>query len=156
MSLEQNILNEPVTKLNLRKAITVDSSTSVRQATDQMRAEGLGCVIVVDEDGRPLGKFTERILIELLATDRDALNRSVGEYMALIWDQVRTTDPIIRVLDALREHNLRFLVVVDEHGVAVGLTGQRGLAEYVADHFPHTVMTSRAGADPAMPQREGA
>lgn len=156
MGLEQNILNEPVSKLNLRNAITVDEQTSIRHATELMRKERLGCVIIVDEKRRAIGKFTERILIELLAKDRDALSRSVGEYMALIWDQVRTSDPIIRVVDALREHNLRFVVVVDEHDVAVGLTGQRGVAEYVADHFPRTVMTSRAAEGPFIPQREGA
>ncbi len=156
MGLEQNILNEPVSKLKLRQAITVDGRTSIQHATQLMRDAGLGCVVIVDDAGRPLGKFTERVLIDLLARDREALNQSVGDYMADTWDQVRLTDPIIRVVDALREHNLRFIIVVDEHDVAVGLTGQRGLAEYVADHFPHPVMTSRAGETQAMPEREGA
>jgi len=156
MGLEQNILNEPVAKLNLRKAITVDARTSIAHACELMREQGVGCVVVIDAGKRPVGKFTERILIDLLANERCALDRSVGQYMALVWEQVRLTDPIIRVIDAMREHNLRFVVVVDDQGQVVGLTGQRGIAEYVAEHFPHHVMTSRAGRSPAITRREGA
>jgi len=156
MALEQNILNEPVTKLNLREALTVNPRTSIAHACDLMREHSLGCVVVTDVGNRPIGKFTERLLINLLANERDVLERSVGQAMALVWEQVQLTDPIIRVIDAMRKHNLRYVVVVDEHGQAVGLTGQRGIAEYVAEHFPHNVMTSRAGQSPAISRREGA
>lgn len=156
MGLEQNMLNESVSRLNLRNAITVNASLSIQEACNLMREQGIGCVVVVDGDGKPIGKFTERILIELLAKDPDAISQSVGEYMNEIAGQVRATDPILCVLDAMQEHNLRFVVVVDEHEKVIGLTGQRGMAEYVADHFPHHSMTSRAGQSPAINRREGA
>ena len=52
--------------------------------------------------------------------------------------------------------NLRFLCVVDENGQVAGLTGQRGLMEYVAEHFPGEVMVQRIGQPPYLSDREGA
>ncbi len=52
--------------------------------------------------------------------------------------------------------NVRFLCVVDEDRRVVGLTGQKGLMEYVADHFPRQVMVQRIGCTPFLATREGA
>ncbi len=52
--------------------------------------------------------------------------------------------------------NVRMLCVVDEQGRVVGLTGQRGLMEYVAEHFPGEVMVQRIGQPSYMSDREGA
>ena len=43
----------------------------------------------------------------------------------------------------------RFLCVLDEDGrTRVALTGQKGLSEYIADHFPQQVMVQRVGGKP--------
>lgn len=156
MGLEQDILNEPVSSLPLRDPIVVTAMTTVGEAVDLMRGRGLGCVVVVNDELEPAGKFTERILIDLLLSDPDALKRTVGEYMAAVWDRVRLDDPIALVIEKMQAHDLRFVIVVDDHGKTVGLTGQRGVAEYIADYFPHDIKTSRAGSSPAIQNREGA
>ena len=45
---------------------------------------------------------------------------------------------------------------VDDQGKLVGLTGQKGLMEYVAEHFPGEVMVQRVGEKPYTQSREGA
>ena len=71
--------------LPLLSLITVDRTTTVRQAIALMREKRLGCVVIVDEDGRPMGKFTERLLINLLLEHIDGLDRPVIEHMAAAW-----------------------------------------------------------------------
>ena len=66
------------------------------------------------------------------------------------------TDPIADVLAALELKNVRFLAVLDEEGRLVGLTGQKGLMEYVADHFPGQVAVQRINCGPFPQEREGA
>jgi hypothetical protein len=56
----------------------------------------------------------------------------------------------------MQTKNLRFVVVTDEDGKAIALTGQKGLMEYVAEHFPQQVMVQRVGVKPYSSQREGA
>ena len=156
MGLRENMLNEPVSKLAMREAITVDPDTTVRAAILKMRAKGLGCVIVVDTDNRPTGLFTEAILRELLAQTPDVMTDRVATHMSAQCPWVKSTDPIATVVDAMREKNIRFVCVVDDDGRVSALTGQKGLIEYIAEHFPGQVMVQRVGGTPNTTQREGA
>ena len=53
-------------------------------------------------------------------------------------------------------HDLRFVCVVDETGRAVALTGQRGVMEYIAGHYPRRIWPSRTACRPYFQTREGA
>lgn len=156
MGLQENLHSETVRELALRAPVTVHPDTSVREVVEKMKAQRLGCAIVVDASHKPLGMFTESMLIDRLAGGERELNTSVSEWMATQWPCVNENDPIVDVLDAMRTRNVRFLCVVDNDGKLVGLTGQRGLLEYVADHFPSQVMVQRIGGTPHLRSREGA
>ena len=157
MGLKQNLLNETVKNLPLREAITVTEDTVVTAVLDRMREMHLGCAIVVDADGKALGAFTERAMIDLLARDPVAWeSRPVGKCLEKEWFSVQLTTPISHVMDLIREHAVRFVCVTDEAGQVVGLTGQKGLSEYIADHFPRQVMVQRLGGKPGTETREGA
>ena len=79
----------------------------------------------------------------------------VGQHAANSWPQVAMDDSVDTVLLALEAKDVRFLSVVDDDGRLAGLTGQKGVMEYVADHFPE-VPTQRVGQNPSMKTREGA
>ena len=64
---------------------------------------------------------------------------------------------IAKVLDAMQNHGMRFVIVLDDDGKAIALTGQRGMMEYIADHFPRQVKVHMIDdAKLYMDQREGA
>ena len=65
-------------------------------------------------------------------------------------------DPIIRVIDLMHLRNTRYVVVCNDHGVAIALTGQRSICELVTESFPRGVLTNRIDATPDFKQREGA
>lgn len=156
MGLLENMKREHVDKLALRTPVTVSPETPLADVIQQMRAAHLGCAIVVDADHKPEGMFTESMLTQLLAHDREALKQTVGSQMATKWPWVMLSDPIVNVLEAMQEKNVRFICVVDEEGHLAGLTGQKGLMEYIADHFPEQVMVQRIGNTPYLQEREGA
>lgn len=156
MGLQENIRNEQVRKLELREPICVSPDITLRDAVGQMRERNLGSVIVVDEQRKPLGMFTESMLVEMLSHGTLQLDNPVGQHMAERCPWVRTDDPIADVLEAMQLKNIRMLCVVDEQNRVVGLTGQRGLMEYVAEHFPGEVTVQRIGQPPYLSDREGA
>jgi CBS domain-containing protein len=157
MTFENNLHNELVADLPLREPITVQTDTPVSTAIELMRERQLGCAIVVDADGRPLGTFTERTVIDLVLQQPDNLESlPVGEHMDDDWFIVKSSDAICDVLDTIQNKAARFICVVDGEGKVVALTGQKGLSEYVAEHYPQQVMVQRVGAKPGMQQREGA
>lgn len=156
MGLYENMLTEPISKLALREAITVPAKWSVRDAVLRMRDRKLGCVIVVDQQLKPIGMFTEAMLRCLLIDDRPALEDSVQNRMETQFPCAKITEPVVTVLEAMQAEHHRFVCVVDDTGRVVGLTGQKGLMEYIADHFPQMVLTQRAGVEPPRSEREGA
>jgi len=156
MSLWHDINNDKVRKLKLRDIITVLPNTPVRQVIRKMKDAGLGCAVVVDEYGKPTAKFTERTLIHMLGTDSDKLDEPVEKHSMPVQGCVSLDDPIRKVFDYITRTDLRFVCVVDEDGKMCGLTGQRGVMEYVAEHFPRQVMVQMMESKLYMDQREGA
>jgi CBS domain-containing protein len=157
MGLREDILNEPVSRFPMRDAVTVPADTTVMQAVRMMRDVRLGCVFVVDDRGRPVGKFTERQLLKMVC-GCVPLEETVGVHMVPIPESgcVRLTDPVVKVLEGMRQTRQRFLCVVDSEGKVAGLTGQKGLMEYLADHFPRRIKVQVMTSKLHMNTREGA
>ncbi len=156
MGLYEDFHNEPVKRLALREPIVLGPDVTVRDAIAKMCDKNLGCVVVVDEAQKPIGMFTEGMLRHLLVSSPDAIGDSLQKQMASRFPWVQIDDPIQMVLDAMVEKNTRFVCVVDEAGKLVGLTGQKGLMEHVAEHFPLQVMVQHIEESPYISQREGA
>jgi len=157
MGLREDIMTETVDQLPLRRAVTVTPETSTEQAIKLMRESQLGCVFVVDEFDRPMGKFTERQVLSLVC-DCDPLDGPVLNHMVPIPDCgcVKKSDPIAKVLHGMRETRLRFLCVIDDKGKVVALTGQKGLMEYITEHFPRQIKVQMMASKLHMNSREGA
>ena len=155
MGLHQDILNQPVSDLDLRELIAVRQDVTIRDALAQMCEKKLGCVVVVDDQNRPLGKFTERLLVRLLLDQPDGLDHPVGQHMASAWAWVQMIDPIAKVIDCMESKKLRFVIVLDDQGRAIALTGQKGVMGYIADHFPRQVRVQRMSSEYFTGQREG-
>jgi CBS domain-containing protein len=157
MRLQENLKRECVSDLPLREAIVIQTDTTVSAAIELMRERQLGCAVVTDADGKPLGTFTERTIIDLVLQQPDNLNAlAVGDYMDEEWFSVKQTDSICTVLETIQRRAARFVCVLDEDGKVVALTGQKGLSEYVAEHFPRQVVAQSVGGKPGMETREGA
>ena len=129
---------------------------TVRDAVRRMRDRQLGCVYVVDDNGKAIGMFSEVMLNRLLVTNPRALEDPLRRHMTEYWCCVKLTDPIVKILTAMQSRNVRFVCVLDSDGKVAGLSGQKGLMEYVADHFPGQVMVQRIGCAPYTQNREGA
>ena len=157
MGLREDIMNETVSELPLRRALTVTPDSTVNQACKLMRENKLGCVFVVDEQDRPLGKFTERQVLKLVC-GCVPLEEPVGPHMVPIPETgcVRMADPVVKVLEGMQQTRLRFLCVVDDAGKVVALTGQKGLMEYVTEHFPRQIKVQMMSSKMHMNTREGA
>lgn len=156
MSLQENLRTTTVDRLNLRKAITISPEQAVKDAVVAMRDGQLGCVVVVDDLGKPTGIFTEAMLRSALCRNPGCVNEPLAEHVATAFPWVATDDPVETVIEAMEAKNHRFVVVVDKSGKVVGLTGQKSVMEFVAEHFPGEVMVQRVGTEAYPAKREGA
>jgi signal-transduction protein with cAMP-binding, CBS, and nucleotidyltransferase domain len=156
MGLLESILSEPVSDLDLRPVVRARRGMTVREAVQRMRQASLGFVVLLDEEERPLHMFTERKLIKLCLASGNHLNDTIDSHYHKPADRVKQTQPIGDLLDMMQKGGIRFVCVVDDDGRIVGVTGQKGVMEYLADHFPRLVKVQRMDAKLSMSQREGA
>ena len=157
MGLREDIMNETVAQLPLRHAVTVSADLSVSDSIRLMREHKLGCVFIVDQEGRPTGKFTERQMLQVVH-GCVPLDEAVGKHMVPLSEAhcVRLTDPVAKVLEGMRQSRTRFVCVLDDSGRVVSLAGQKSLLEYVADRFPRQIKVQIMTSKMYMNAREGA
>lgn len=156
MGLEQALQEQTVGALRLLAPIKVREDVTVREAVGLMRKRRLGCVVIVDESDQPIGQFSERALIKLLAEGSDFLDDPVGKHMAGSWTKIGISEPLGNAVHAMEEHGVRFLIVVDDNGKVTGLTGQKGMMKFLAEYFPRSVKVQDLASNISMDQREGA
>ncbi|WP_323676258.1 CBS domain-containing protein [Halorubellus sp. PRR65] len=111
---------------------TVSPDTLVEDAANTMLDEGIGSVLVVDDDGALQGILTTTDFVQIVAERKPKDQTPVSEYMST---DVLTTDaqePIEQVADRLIEAGIHHLPVVDDDGVPMGIITTTDLAAYVS------------------------
>ncbi len=156
MALIDKLRTAPVKELHLRSALCVEPNQKISAVIEAMRQANLGCAIVVDGENKLVGMFTEGIVRDQIAANPGFIEDRVAEHMASTFPRVKLDDTVDLVLDAMHANNTRFLCVVDDDGCVRGLTGQKGLMEFIAEHYPRQVMVQYVGGPKLPDQREGA
>ncbi|WP_182870833.1 CBS domain-containing protein [Stieleria mannarensis] len=156
MTFEEQLSSEQIRTLPLRDAIAIDEHTVARAAIALMRTHHLGCAVIVDQNCRPTGVFTEQSIIRLLVAGASLDTTPISSYAEPDFSVVRASDPIMTAWKAVVDSGRRFMCVTDDEGYLIGLTGQRGLADYVCDCYAKQITVQRLGSAPWMLQREGA
>jgi len=156
MGLRDALVTETVGALELRHLIALGPDTPVRTCVAEMQKNKLGCVVVVDEAGKPIGKFTERRMMQMMVSDATIIDRPVSESMYNECDTVTQQTSIADLITLMDEKHLRFVAVVDDAGKAIALCGQKGVMEFIAENFPRAVKVQAMGSKVAIEEREGA
>jgi len=156
MNFQREIAQDTVRSLPLRNVIIVSPSTVLRAAIALMKSQSLGCAVIADPDRIPIGIFSEHSVMDALLQGVSLDATPVSEFSDPDFVTVSHTDPILKVWKAIQRDRARFVCVTNDQGQAMGLTGQRGLAEYTTDCFPRQVAVQRIGSTPWMNEREGA
>ena len=116
-----------------RPLFHVDPTETVRKAARTMSDKNVGCIAVIDDDGRLVGMFSERdVLTRIVAEGRNPDDTLVANVMT---KEIIAADPKESVNDALqkmRERNFRHLPVVDA-GHLIGMISIRDLLQVDGD-----------------------
>lgn len=121
-------------QLDLRNAIAVDSHTLARAAIAMMRHNELGCAVIVDDHQRPHGIFTERSVISMLLRGSCLDQTSVSQFTDPLFICMDKRQTVKSAWKTILDTKARFICVTNDDGSLFGVTGQRGLATYLAKH----------------------
>jgi CBS domain-containing protein len=138
----------PVGDFCRREPCTATADESIREAAKRMDARGVGCLVVVDAGGRPVGMLTDRDLVMRgLRRRRDPDTTTVGEVMHGDVTRVREAAPLEVAIRRMRSDAVRRIPVTDDAGRLVGIltaddvlqlasSELAGVAEAIRAQFP--------------------
>ena len=117
-----------------RKLVTVRAAQAVSAVARTMEQRRVGAVVIV-EDKRPLGIFTERdALFRVIARGRDPVTTRVGDVMTLDPQTIGPDDSFGAALVTMYDAGFRHLPVVDD-GVLVGIVSTRSALDPSLEEF---------------------
>ncbi|MEM2913800.1 MAG: CBS domain-containing protein [Candidatus Bathyarchaeia archaeon] len=111
--------------------ITIKESENIVKVAKLMDKHGIGCIVVVDKKGNPIGMITERDVIERVVAKSLAPGRTkVSKVMS---KPIAAIDPNTSMMEAakkMKKMNIRRLAVM-ESGKLVGILTSKDIA-YIA------------------------
>jgi len=112
----------------MRKPVTARPEETIEAAVKRMYENDSSSIVIVDDEGKPVGIFTERDLVRVVAKGVPLTTR-IEEVMTPRPVTVREDDYIAVALQRMLEYRIRNLPVVDREGNLVGLITARDVAK---------------------------
>lgn len=154
MEANIDLQSDTVERALSKNTLTVEPQVTVREVFSLLQAHSRGSVFVCEEN-RPVGIFTERDVLKLMASGAD-LDVRLEDVMIRNPVTIRRDQSLSEALRVMSEGGYRRLPVVDKDGLLVGGVKVTGIVDYLVDHFPNTVFNLPPQPEPMMAQREGA
>jgi predicted transcriptional regulator len=112
--------------------VEMSANLPATKATLEMQAHRLECVIVTDGNA-PVGILTVRDMVRLYRLQMaEARLEDVRSKPVLT---VRSDAPLNDAANLMQQHNVRRLVVIDDHHHVIGLLNQHDLVKYMEDEY---------------------
>ncbi len=113
-----------------RKIIWVREDETLKDAALKMTTSDVGCVLVLDDDGRCIGILTERDFVRLFANDVESTSL-VRDYMTKNPITVKEMTSIAEAKNIMATHRFRHLPVTDNDEHVIGVLSIRDIVERV-------------------------
>ena len=113
-----------------RKVITVHPDTPVSEAVSTMAVSRISCLVVA-EDNRPLGIFTERDVVKAASRGTAFDNRPIREMMTSPVVTIPGNLSLYEAYNLLLTNGIRHHVVVDRAGKVEGVLSQSDLIDHL-------------------------
>jgi len=155
MSLEQELKSEKVTHLDLTEFCVTIQETAVQDVVTLMRSQKCNVCLVVDEDRKLVGIFTDRDVLRKVAGSPQVLTQPVHTLMTA---QPITISPETSAAEALwlmDERGIRNLPVVNIDGTVLGDMNYMAIINYLAARYPKEVLNRPPRPDQFPRRAEG-
>lgn len=141
ITLKDDSLVEPIRSLRLKRAIVVSVGTSVQNCIQLMLARRIGCILVVDQNEKLCGIFTERDVLKRIAgRDLDLDRVKIDDYLTPNPVALRLNDTILSALKLMHEGRYRHVSVVDDDDKPVTVVSIKDIISFIAEFFPRDVL----------------
>lgn len=138
MGLRASLWKDDLSHVELKPPLAVSSETPLRIAIAAMQKARVGHILVCDDD-RLQGIFTERDLVKRVFPNSISLDEPVRGYMTANPTTIRQSDSVGWAIRTMHQGHYRHLPVVDESGQPIGILSVKHIVHYLVEHFPSAV-----------------
>ncbi len=123
-----------------RDVFSVRPEQSVYDALVQMADRNIGAVLVVDEQGRPVGIFSERDYArKVILLNKSSKDTPVSEVMTSKLIAARPSQTVHECMQLATEKHIRHFPVINEDGELEGMVSIGDLVKAVLDEQASTI-----------------
>jgi len=112
-----------ISRLMTAQVLQVAPDVSARYALSQMALRAVSCIVVA-ENGKPVGIYTERDVVRNIAKGENLTSVSVASVMTSSIVSTPKTTSLFDSVDLMLKRSIRRLLVVDEWGDMAGILTQ--------------------------------
>lgn len=127
ISAEQQSLTTELRELVKRAPVAVSGDTPLRAALEMMARHGIGSMIVVDDEKKPIGIFTQSDVLTRVVLREASLARPIAEVMSGKPMTLPETAQIYDAMFAMADRGIRHVLLVDPDGRLAGVVSERDL-----------------------------
>ena len=103
-----------ISDLMRKKLVTIEESSSVRDAADRMKDKNVSSLVVVDENGKPQGLITERDLVRKVCIQDVPTSKITNkEIMSSPLITIESKLSASEAVNIMLQNNVRHLLVVN-------------------------------------------
>ena len=129
--VERSINEDAVQVLKPTAPVQVPEHTSLDEALRALREGGQGCVLVTDAEGRLVGIFTERDVLDRVVLEEGGQLPGIRELMSREPETLRPDQPLAYALGRMHLGDLRHLPLTDREGRPVGVVSSSDIINHL-------------------------
>ena len=134
--IERSLIKDRVAVLTPKQPCTVGLDATVGEVLHEMAANRIGCVMIVD-DGKPVGIFSERDALMKLNTEAATLSdRPISEFMTANPETLKDSAKIAFAVQRMDLGGYRHLPIVSSDRQLQGIISVRAILNYLTERMP--------------------
>lgn len=134
--MQDHLDNALISVLEPKVPIMVEQQTSLANSIRIMNSHNIGCLLVTDEDGRLVGVFTERdVLNRVACREEDLTHTRIADFMTPEPFALTIETPIKHALHLMSVHEFRHLPLVDDDYKPEGVISFRDVVRHLKERL---------------------
>ena len=154
-TLAQSLRADPVSRLSLRPACSVEASASIDDTLRCMIDRRMGCALVTEHD-KLVGIFTERDFVDRVVSAGVDFGQPIATVMTRSPQTIFQSDSVQHAIEVMEGKKVRHLPVLGDDARPAGVMSVKDVVHYLVGYFPANVYNLPPSPEMSQPAREGA
>lgn len=134
--LDNRFLSRSLGLLNPKPPITLSETASIDDALALLREHRVGCLVLVDEQEKIAGIFTERdVVLKVSVCDLSLPHTPISSVMTRNPHTEKMTTSMAFALNMMSQGGYRHIPIVDDDGYPVGMVSVKDIVDYIVEQL---------------------